>query len=142
MSISINKVNNVIVFFFKLTLYRTIDILINLVNYSTSASILNTTNSSGSTVFGAGPITPSTSAAVPSNIFLNYFHHIVIYVAILLADYRNILWRPIFFFLAIVEYNILLWIYIIGVISDVKLVTSCCFFSNQFAEMTSCFFGR
>lgn len=58
---------------------------------STSASILNTTNSSGSTVFGAGPITPSTSAAVPSNIFLNYFHHIVIYVAILLADYRNIL---------------------------------------------------
>ncbi|XP_055824779.1 carbohydrate-binding X8 domain-containing protein [Solanum dulcamara] len=58
---------------------------------STSASILNTTNSSGSTVFGAGPITPTTSAAVSPNIFLNYYNHILIYLVILLADYRNIL---------------------------------------------------
>ncbi|XP_049374195.1 carbohydrate-binding X8 domain-containing protein-like [Solanum verrucosum] len=58
---------------------------------STSASILNTTNSSGSTVFGAGPITPTTSAAVSPTIFLNYHHHILICLAILLADYHNIL---------------------------------------------------
>ncbi|XP_060189500.1 glucan endo-1,3-beta-glucosidase 1-like [Lycium barbarum] len=55
---------------------------------STSASILNTTNSSGSTVFGAGPITPTTSAAVPQNSFLNYYYyHILICIVILLADY-------------------------------------------------------
>ncbi|XP_015080917.1 carbohydrate-binding X8 domain-containing protein-like [Solanum pennellii] len=58
---------------------------------STSASILNTTNSSGSTVFGAGPITPTTSAAVSPNIILNNYHHIFIYLVILLADYHNIL---------------------------------------------------
>ncbi|OIT27772.1 PREDICTED: PLASMODESMATA CALLOSE-BINDING PROTEIN 5-like [Nicotiana attenuata] len=51
---------------------------------STSASILNTTNSSGSTVFGAGPITPSTSAAVPPNKFLNYYCHILTCFVILL----------------------------------------------------------
>ncbi|KAM3395835.1 putative protein isoform X1 [Capsicum galapagoense] len=56
---------------------------------STSASILNTTNSSGSTVFGAGPITPTTSSAVPPNIFLNYYCHILIYLVILLADYNR-----------------------------------------------------
>lgn len=54
---------------------------------STSASILNTTNSSGSTVFGAGPITPSTSAAVPPNVYLNNFHHILICLVILLVNY-------------------------------------------------------
>ncbi|CAK9133203.1 unnamed protein product [Ilex paraguariensis] len=41
---------------------------------STSSSILNTTNSSGSTVFGSGPITPSTSsAAAVSNNFPHSF---------------------------------------------------------------------
>lgn len=55
---------------------------------STSASILNTTNSSGSTVFGAGPITPSTSAAVPQNSILNYYYcHILVCLVILLAEY-------------------------------------------------------
>ncbi|KAJ8532226.1 hypothetical protein K7X08_012149 [Anisodus acutangulus] len=55
---------------------------------STTASILNTTNSSGSTVFGAGPITPSTSAAVPRKCFLNYnYYHILICLVIVLAEY-------------------------------------------------------
>ncbi|KAJ8567940.1 hypothetical protein K7X08_020662 [Anisodus acutangulus] len=55
---------------------------------STSASILNTTNSSGSTVFGAGPITPTTSAAVPRNSFLNYYYYnMLICLVILLAEY-------------------------------------------------------
>ncbi|XP_047328692.1 major pollen allergen Ole e 10-like [Impatiens glandulifera] len=43
---------------------------------STSSSILNTTNSIGSTVFGAGPITPTSSLATPTmynfNLFLSY----------------------------------------------------------------------
>ncbi|CAN4103121.1 unnamed protein product [Withania somnifera] len=54
---------------------------------STSASILNITNSSGSTVFGAGPITPSSSIAVPQNIFINYYHYTLICLVILLVDY-------------------------------------------------------
>ncbi|KAF3444981.1 hypothetical protein FNV43_RR14674 [Rhamnella rubrinervis] len=52
---------------------------------STSSSVLNTTNSSGSTVFGAVPSGPSTSAAVaklnsPSNLFL-----IMAYLMVLIA---------------------------------------------------------
>ncbi|CAN4104421.1 unnamed protein product [Withania somnifera] len=54
---------------------------------STSASILNTTNSSGATVFGSGPITPSSSAAIPQNIFLNYYHYMLICQVILLVEY-------------------------------------------------------
>ncbi|CAA2973485.1 glucan endo-1,3-beta-glucosidase 12-like [Olea europaea subsp. europaea] len=44
---------------------------------STSSSVLNTTNSSGSRVFGAGPIIPSSSApAIPRN--FPDFHHILV----------------------------------------------------------------
>ncbi|XP_016465281.1 glucan endo-1,3-beta-glucosidase 3 [Nicotiana tabacum] len=58
---------------------------------STSASILNTTNSSGSTVFGAGPITPSTSAAVPPNKFLHYYCYILTCLMIYIANIKPIL---------------------------------------------------
>ncbi|KAI3457064.1 hypothetical protein Pfo_013727 [Paulownia fortunei] len=53
---------------------------------STSSSVLNITNSSGSRVFGAGrPITPSTSAAaMPSCI--PYFHYISVSLMIILVS--------------------------------------------------------
>ncbi|KAI3465916.1 hypothetical protein Pfo_022579 [Paulownia fortunei] len=52
---------------------------------STTSSVLNTTNSSGSRVFGAGPITPSTStAAMPSSI--PYFQPILVPLIIILAS--------------------------------------------------------
>ncbi|KAK6134997.1 hypothetical protein DH2020_031281 [Rehmannia glutinosa] len=52
---------------------------------STSSSVLNISNSSGSRVFGAGrPITPSTSAAVlPCRV--PYYHYILAFVAIILV---------------------------------------------------------
>ncbi|KAK6134955.1 hypothetical protein DH2020_031292 [Rehmannia glutinosa] len=52
---------------------------------STSSSVLNISNSSGSRVFGAGrPITPSTSAAVlPFRV--PYYHYILAFVAIILV---------------------------------------------------------
>ncbi|KAL2476589.1 Carbohydrate-binding X8 domain superfamily protein [Abeliophyllum distichum] len=46
---------------------------------STSSSVLNTTNSSGSRVFGAGPITPSSSAPAIPRSFPD-FHYILISV--------------------------------------------------------------
>ncbi|XP_051135875.1 PLASMODESMATA CALLOSE-BINDING PROTEIN 3-like [Andrographis paniculata] len=50
---------------------------------STTSSLLNTTNSSGSRVFGAGPITPATSqAAVAKNI--DYTHHF--FVALIIVS--------------------------------------------------------
>ncbi|KAK4438955.1 Glucan endo-1,3-beta-glucosidase 12 [Sesamum alatum] len=54
---------------------------------STSSSVLNTTNSSGSRVFGAGrPITPSTSTAATPSSRIPYYHDaLVLTVAILSA---------------------------------------------------------
>ncbi|XP_055807052.1 major pollen allergen Ole e 10-like [Solanum dulcamara] len=60
----------------------------NLENCSTSSSILNTTNGRGSRIFGAGPITPSTSStavATSSYLLLSYKCHILTYLVILLA---------------------------------------------------------
>ncbi|KAH6788820.1 Carbohydrate-binding X8 domain superfamily protein [Perilla frutescens var. frutescens] len=51
---------------------------------STSSSLLNITNSSGSRVFGAGrPITPSTSAAARQSL-ITYFHYILASLMIVL----------------------------------------------------------
>ncbi|XP_031104804.1 glucan endo-1,3-beta-glucosidase 12-like isoform X2 [Ipomoea triloba] len=52
---------------------------------STSASILNTTNSSGSRVFGAGPITPSTSKAVGTSSFPSFYYQLTLVVMCLVA---------------------------------------------------------
>lgn len=51
---------------------------------STSSSILNTTNSSGSRVYGAGPITPATSAASTIQTSIQHFH-ISMFLTILLS---------------------------------------------------------
>ncbi|KAH6795560.1 hypothetical protein C2S51_036546 [Perilla frutescens var. frutescens] len=52
---------------------------------STTSSVLNTTNSIGSRVFGAGPIIPAppAAAAMPSSIYS--FHHILICFIVILA---------------------------------------------------------
>ncbi|KAI5662064.1 hypothetical protein M9H77_21387 [Catharanthus roseus] len=44
---------------------------------STSSTILNTTNASGSRVFGAGPVTPTSSAAATISIRIQHFHIII-----------------------------------------------------------------
>ncbi|PIN11582.1 Glucan endo-1,3-beta-D-glucosidase [Handroanthus impetiginosus] len=55
---------------------------------STTSSVLNTTNSSGSRVYGAGPIiTPSTSAASIQSIISN-FQHILVILIVILASLR------------------------------------------------------
>ncbi|KAG8364776.1 hypothetical protein BUALT_Bualt18G0033900 [Buddleja alternifolia] len=54
---------------------------------STTSSVLNTTNSSGSRVFGAGPVTPSTSAAALSS-GTHYFRSLLVPLIILFARPR------------------------------------------------------
>lgn len=44
---------------------------------STSSTILNTTNASGSRVFGAGPVTPTSSAAATISIRIQHFHMLI-----------------------------------------------------------------
>ncbi|KAJ8534533.1 hypothetical protein K7X08_016261 [Anisodus acutangulus] len=52
---------------------------------STKTSILNTTNARGSRIFGAGPITPSTSSAAVTCSSLSYKSCILTYLVILLV---------------------------------------------------------
>ncbi|KAL0443751.1 UNVERIFIED_CONTAM: Glucan endo-1,3-beta-glucosidase 12 [Sesamum latifolium] len=54
---------------------------------STSSSVLNTTNSSGSRVFGAGrPITPSTSTAATPSSRIPYLHDVLVLTVMILSS--------------------------------------------------------